>query len=62
MTETARPAGSSTVTRVVPVGDLGPRQEGAAWPDTSRFRAVSGLVRAAMEAAEDSHAQTAAST
>ena len=45
----------------VPVADLTPSEVVAAWPDTSRSRAVAGFVRAAAEVAESRPAQTAAS-
>jgi hypothetical protein len=35
----------------VPVSDLRPSEVVAAWPDTSRSRAVAGFVRAAVEVA-----------
>ena len=35
----------------VPVSDLSPSEVMAAWPDTSRSRAVAGFVRAAVEVA-----------
>ena len=35
----------------VPVSDLRPSEVMAAWPDTSRSRAVAGFVRAAVEVA-----------
>jgi DNA-binding transcriptional LysR family regulator len=40
----------------VPVSDLRPSEVMAAWPDTSRSRAVAGFVRAAVEVAAD-HAE-----
>ena len=40
----------------VPVSDLRPSEVVAAWPDTSRSRAVAGFVRAAVEVAA-SHAE-----
>jgi DNA-binding transcriptional LysR family regulator len=43
----------------VPVADLGPSEVMAAWPDTSRSRAVAAFVRAAVEVAA-SHAEPAA--
>ena len=43
----------------VPVSDLSPSEVVAAWPDTSRSRAVAGFVRAAAEVAA-SHAEQAA--
>jgi DNA-binding transcriptional LysR family regulator len=43
----------------VPVSDLSPSEVVAAWPDTSRSRAVAGFVRAAVEVAA-SHAEQAA--
>ena len=43
----------------VPVSDLRPSEVVAAWPDTSRSRAVAGFVRAAVEVAA-SHAEQAA--
>jgi DNA-binding transcriptional LysR family regulator len=43
----------------LPVSDLSPSEVVAAWPDTSRSRAVAGFVRAAVEAAA-SHAEQAA--
>ena len=36
---------------VVPVSDLSPSELVAAWPETSRSRAVAGFVRAAVEVA-----------
>ena len=43
----------------VPVSDLSPSEVVAAWPDTSRSRAVAAFVRAAVEVAA-SHAEQAA--
>ena len=43
----------------VPVSDLSPSEVMAAWPDTSRSRAVAGFVRAAVEVAA-SHCEPAA--
>jgi DNA-binding transcriptional LysR family regulator len=43
----------------VPVADLSPSEVVAAWPDTSRSRAVAGFVRAAVEVAAG-HADQAA--
>ena len=50
---------SSTELAFVPVSDLSPSEVVAAWPDTSRSRAVAGFVRAAAEVAA-SHAEQAA--
>jgi len=44
----------------VPVSDLSPSEVVAAWPDTSRSRAVAGFVRAAIEVAADRAEQAAA--
>jgi DNA-binding transcriptional LysR family regulator len=44
----------------VPVSDLSPSEVVAAWPDTSRSRAVAGFVRAAAEAAASYAGQAAA--
>jgi hypothetical protein len=45
---------------VVPVSDLNPSEIVAAWPDTSRSRAVAGFVRAAVEVAANHAEPTAA--
>ncbi len=44
----------------VPVSDLSPSEVMAAWPDTSRSRAVAGFVRTAVEVAASHAGQTAA--
>ncbi len=44
----------------VPVSDLRPSEVVAAWPDTSRSRAIAGFVRAAVEVAANLTDQTAA--
>jgi hypothetical protein len=44
----------------VPVSDLSPSEVVAAWPDTSRSRAVASFVRAAVEVAANLTDQTAA--
>ncbi len=44
----------------VPVSDLSPSEVMAAWPDTSRSRAVAGFVRAAVEVAVNQTEPTAA--
>ena len=44
----------------VPVSDLSPSEVMAAWPDTSRSRAVAGFVRAAVEVAASHCEPTAA--
>jgi hypothetical protein len=44
----------------VPVSDLRPSEVMAAWPDTSRSRAVAGFVRAAVEVAASHCEPTAA--
>ena len=44
----------------VPVSDLSPSDVVAAWPDTSRSRAVAGFVRAAVEVAAGHAEPTAA--
>ena len=43
----------------VPVSDLSPSELVAAWPDTSRSRAVAGFVRAAAEVAASRTGQAA---
>jgi hypothetical protein len=44
----------------VPVIDLSPSEVVAAWPDTSRSRAVAGFVRAAVDVAAGRPDQAAA--
>ena len=44
----------------VPVSDLSPSEVMAAWPDTSRSRAVAGFVRAAVDVAASHSEPTAA--
>ena len=46
----------------VPVSDLSPSEVMAAWPDTSRSRAVAGFVRAAVEVAASHCEPTAAAS
>jgi hypothetical protein len=45
---------------VVPVSDLSPSEIVAAWPDTSRSRAVAAFVRVAVEVAANHAEPTAA--